>query len=339
MAETSHRFSLKSSSPQKVYPGGTRTDVNADNFPVLSGMGISLLVLHPQGVREPHWHPNAEELTYCIEGRGLMTIFSPGAGHDTLIIEPGTLTFVPRGYLHHIENIGNNPLHMLVCFNHEYPEDINLSSSINIMPNHILAETFKLDLAFFEGLKKIPIPVFISQKGQETKPEIAWMTNRFKFAIEAVHPQVQTHGGWVKMSNSFLFPALEGLSLYSVLLEKGSAREPHWHPNAHELNYLISGAARITLLSANGSVDTFDMVPGDISFLPQGYLHHIENTGSEPSRFAIFFNDSSPNDIGLSGCLGAYSNEILASLFRLPASYFDQLPKYQEDLFIVSGEA
>lgn len=338
MKSSPHLFSFPTVVPHKIYPGGTRTDATKENFPILRGMGLSLLVLQPKGVREPHWHPNANELSYCLEGKALMTIFSPGATHDTLMIEPGTLSFVPMGSIHHIENLGDGPLRMLVCFNHEQPEDINLSSSIAAMPHHILANTFQLDSSFFAGLVENPNPVFISQQEKPAQPQLAWTTNRFKFNLEAVNPQVQTKGGQVRMSNGFLFPTLDGLSMYGVSLEQEGAREPHWHPNAHEFNYLIQGTARITLLSADGSIDTFDMNPGDSSFLPQGYLHHIENTGPEPAQFAIFFNHQNPSDIGISGCLGAYSNEVLASLFKVPVTYFDKLPKYQEDLFVISGE-
>jgi oxalate decarboxylase len=35
--------------------------------------------------------------------------------------------------------------------------------------------------------------------------------------------------------------------------------------------------------------------------------------------------------------MGAYSNEILATIFGVESSYFDSLPKYQEDLLIVAG--
>jgi hypothetical protein len=31
------------------------------------------------GLREPHWHPNANELTYCLTGEALVTIFSNGS--------------------------------------------------------------------------------------------------------------------------------------------------------------------------------------------------------------------------------------------------------------------
>lgn len=334
---STHLFHLDATKPQKDYPGGSRTDATQQELSVLKGMSLSLLKLHPKGVREPHWHPNADELSYCIEGRALMTIFSPGSTHDTFVIEPGSLAFVPMGAMHHIENIGDTPVRMLVCFNHENPEDLNLSSSVAVMPPSILGETFQLDPGFFTKLHDSIEPVFISEKEQPTSIETAWMTNRFKMDVEAEQPRIHTRGGWVKMSNSFLMPSLNGLAMYSLQLEIKGAREPHWHPNAHELNYLMSGQARITLLSPSGHVDTFDMQAGEMSFLPQGYLHHIENIGTDIARFAIFFSHMAPSDIGLSGCLGAYSNEILSSLFKVPVSYFDRLTKYQEDLFIVAG--
>lgn len=334
---SSHHFSLRATRPQNCFPGGSRVDATAHNFPALAGMSLSLLTLNPKSYREPHWHPNADELSYCLSGRGLMTIFSPGAGHDTFLIESGDIAFVPRGCLHHVENIGNAPLSMLICFDNELPEDLNLSSSVGVMSNTTLGATFKQDPSFFSKFKKSAHEVFIGQVEKSSKAEVSYQTNRFKMNIEALNPQVNTAGGWAKMCNASLLPTLEGLAVFSLLLKKEGVREPHWHPNASELNYLISGSVRITLLSPGGSVDTFDMTPGDLSFLPRGYFHHIENTGSEDAHLAVFFNNQSPSDIGLSGCLGAYSNEILASLFGITPAYLDKLPKYQQDLFVVSG--
>ncbi len=337
MGSGGHSFRLNGISPQNVYRGGTRTDVNQSVFPALKGMALSLLILHPEGFREPHWHPNAHELSYCLEGKAIMTIFSPGAGHDTFIIEPGTLAFVPMGYLHHIQNIGSEPLKMLICFNHEEPQEINLSSSIGSMPFHALGATFHSPSSFFEGLNPTVKPIFIGESKQKVPLNLPWQTNRFKMNVQAMHPQVQTQGGWVKITNSLLMPTLEGLTMYSLKLENQGVREPHWHPNAHELNYLIKGKVRIILLSPGEKVEDFEMGPGDMSFLPKGYFHYIENIGKESAQLAVFFNHDVPSDIGLSGCLGAYSNELLAAMFKVPTSYFDALPKYQEDLFVVAG--
>lgn len=333
----SHLFHLNATPPQNIYPNGTRIDINQILFPILRGMSLSLLSLNSNGFREPHWHPNVHELSYCLEGKALITIFSPEARHDTFIIEAGSLAFIPMGYLHHIQNISNDNLKMLLCFSDKNPEEINLSSSIGAMPAQALGTIFNLDATFFEGLQASIKPVFIEKGPTEFSFPLSWQVNRFKKNIEAVNPQIQTKGGSVKLNNQFLMPVLEELTMYSLRLEPKGVREPHWHPNAHELNYLIQGKARIILLSPNGEVEDFEMSAGDISFLPKGYFHYIENIGTDIAHFAIFFNHVLPSDIGISGCLGAYSNELLACLFRLPMSYFDVLPKYQEDLFIGGG--
>jgi hypothetical protein len=44
-----------------------------------------------------------------------------------------------------------------------------------------------------------------------------------------------------------------------------------------------------------------------------------------------------PDDIGLSGAFGAFSNQVLGSIFGLEPKILDVLPKYQEDLFVVAG--
>lgn len=146
---SSHHFKFNASSESIIRPLGKRIDITRHNFPVLSGMSISYLELHPKGFREPHWHPNADELNYCLEGRGLITIFSPGAGHDTFTIEAGAMAFIPMGSIHSIANIGEGPLKMLVCFDHENPEDLNLSSSVSVMPKNALGATFSLPTSFF----------------------------------------------------------------------------------------------------------------------------------------------------------------------------------------------
>jgi oxalate decarboxylase len=54
-------------------------------------------------------------------------------------------------------------------------------------------------------------------------------------------------------------------------------------------------------------------------------------------QFAVFFKHERPEHIGITGVFGAYSNEVLGSVFGLPTKVLDSLPKYQEDLFVVAG--
>lgn len=332
-----HLLQLGSLSPQHKYEAGTRSDATQTQLPVLKGMALSVLTLKPKGVREPHWHPNADELSYCVKGKALMTIFSPHNEHNTFTLEAGEIAFVPRGSLHYLENIGDEDLQLLICFDNELPEDLNISSSVSVMPKTILGDTFQIAPSFFEKISHGVQPAFITKRKESAKPAMPYIPNRYKLNLEDLNPQIENKGGWVKISNDGLLPTLSGLAVYSLKLYPKGAREPHWHPNAAELNYLISGRARITLLSPSGAVDTFDMQAGDLSFMPRGYIHHIETLGDAPARFAVFFSNSNPDDIGISGSLGAFSNEVLGSVFNVEPSYFEALKKYQEDLFIISG--
>jgi hypothetical protein len=49
-----HIFDLDGTKPQFQSAVGSRTIMNADNFPILAGMGAVLLRLQKGGVREPH---------------------------------------------------------------------------------------------------------------------------------------------------------------------------------------------------------------------------------------------------------------------------------------------
>ena len=74
-----------------------------------------------------------------------MTIFSPGAGHDTFTIDAGEIVFVPKGYLHHIENIYEGETKFAIAFNHERPEDIGISGATGSMVDRVLGYTFGVD--------------------------------------------------------------------------------------------------------------------------------------------------------------------------------------------------
>ena len=335
-----HTFNLEAIKPQAVCNGGTRSMANANNFPILKGMAVYTLHLEKGGVREPHWHPNTAELGYCLAGRALMTIFSPGAGHDTFTVEPGEIVFVPRGYIHHIENIHEGDTKFAIAFNHELPEDIGISGSTGAMTETVLAATFGLSSEYFRSFTRSAKDLLITSKSNRVAATTTYQKshNYHKFNLKAFPPTVQSRGGTVSLGNANNFGTLEDLACYLLTLRPKGIREPHWHPNAAELDYVISGRARMTIFSPGDNVDTFEVGPGEIVFIPSAYFHYIENVSpNKDMQFAVFFNHERPEDIGITGVFGAYSNEVLGSVFGLQTKVLDSLPKYQEDLFVVAG--
>jgi oxalate decarboxylase len=53
--------------------------------------------------------------------------------------------------------------------------------------------------------------------------------------------------------------------------------EPHTHPNAAELNYVINGKIRFTVFGPNGEAETSEISQGQVFFVPPGYFHYLEN--------------------------------------------------------------
>ena len=134
----SNSFNLDGAKPQFFSPTGSRTIMTSDNFPILKGMGAVLLRLQKGGTREPHWHPNAAELCLCLTGDVRMTVYSPGASHDTFTVGRGDITFVPSGYVHDVENIGTEEAKLIIVYNNDLPEDLSISGSIGSMSARVL---------------------------------------------------------------------------------------------------------------------------------------------------------------------------------------------------------
>jgi oxalate decarboxylase len=151
--------------------------------------------------------------------------------------------------------------------------------------------------------------------------------SQFKFDLAACPPQVVAKGGTIQEANQSTFPSLSGngLAIYLLTLQPGAVRIPHWHPDASELDYVLSGKARIGLGFPDGEWERFDLDAGQIAVLPQGWFHYIENIGDDVLRMLVIFNNSNPNDLGISEGFQAIPKEVLGLTFGVPAERFEGL--------------
>jgi oxalate decarboxylase len=151
--------------------------------------------------------------------------------------------------------------------------------------------------------------------------------SQFTFNLAACPPQVVAKGGTIQEANQSTFPALSGngLAIYQLTLQPGAVRIPHWHPDASELDYVLSGTARIGLAFPDGEWERFDLEAGQIAVLPQGWFHYIKNVGDEPLSMLVIFNNSAPNDIGISRGFQAIPKKVLGLTFGVPAERFEGL--------------
>src|SRR6201999_3126665 len=86
-------FSLGSGAPARETRGGTVHIADSRNFTVSTTIAAALLTIHPGGMREMHWHPNADEWQYWIKGKGQMTIFNTGPNAVTMDFNAGDIGY------------------------------------------------------------------------------------------------------------------------------------------------------------------------------------------------------------------------------------------------------
>jgi oxalate decarboxylase/phosphoglucose isomerase-like protein (cupin superfamily) len=132
-------FEFERSEPRR-FPGGTLHRVTKREFSALRGLAIQALHLNNGAVREPHVHPNAGQLDYCVSGQARVGIIGPEGHKQSLELRKGDISFVPQGYAHWIENVGAESLHFLVILSDEEPETIELSEMLSGVPKETLAK-------------------------------------------------------------------------------------------------------------------------------------------------------------------------------------------------------
>src|SRR5207237_8844651 len=88
-------------------PGGTVQIADSRNFLANTFVASSLVTLVPGGLRELHWHPNADEWQYYIKGKAQDGVFTAGPKAQTTNFNRGDIGYVKRNNGHYVKNIGN----------------------------------------------------------------------------------------------------------------------------------------------------------------------------------------------------------------------------------------
>ena len=321
-----HVVSLQKQAPRFQGPKGCITHMDAGDLPLMRRLSLRHLSLAFEGARAPHWHANAHELGYCIQGDALITIAGNHAKRDSFVVREGEMFFVPSGAMHSIRNIGAGHAEFVLAFSHERPEDFGFGAAFTVMSNAVLGNTYDLPAAAFARIDRLAgsseIVGISSTGGIE---EQAKHVNPYKYSIEATPPQIESPAGSAHTTKAALWPALRDIAMFSVRITDRGMREPHWHPETAEMGYVRAGQARMTILDPDGSVDTYVIGPGDAYFIPVAYPHHIENIGPGTFHALIFFDRTEPGDVGYRSMINIYPRDLLAAALGMAE---DALPKF-----------
>ncbi|KAF2263684.1 Bicupin, oxalate decarboxylase/oxidase [Lojkania enalia] len=121
--------------------GGKARIVDSTNFPISKTVAAAHLDIEPGALREMHWHPNADEWSFFIQGRARVTIFAAEGNARTFDYQAGDVGIVPRNMGHFIENLSDNePLEVLEIFRADKFQDFSLFQWLGETPQRLVRE-------------------------------------------------------------------------------------------------------------------------------------------------------------------------------------------------------
>ena len=137
-------FHLSDMKPNKVTTGGTVRIADSTNFHVSTTVAAALVTVKPGGMREMHWHPNADEWQYYIKGQARMTVFNTGPQATTADFRPGDIGYVKKSLGHYVENTGSTDLVFMEIFKTDRYEEVSLSDWLAHTPPEMVAATLNI---------------------------------------------------------------------------------------------------------------------------------------------------------------------------------------------------
>jgi oxalate decarboxylase len=138
-------FPLESMPPTRKTAGGEVRVADSRNFKASLTIAAALVTVHPGGLRDMHWHPNADEWQYYIAGQGAMTVFNSGPRAVTQNFKPGDIGYVKKSLGHYIKNTGDTDLKFLEIFRSDRYEDVSLSDWLAHTPRALVAQHLNMD--------------------------------------------------------------------------------------------------------------------------------------------------------------------------------------------------
>jgi oxalate decarboxylase len=147
-------FRMSQMSPTRKARYGEVRIIDSRNFPVSNTIAAAHVVVKPGGLRELHWHQNADEWQYYIEGKGRMTVFFNGGKARTADFNAGDVGYVPKTLGHYIENVGETDLIFLEMFKADRFMDLSLSEWVSNTPPELVIAHLGISRETLEAIPK-----------------------------------------------------------------------------------------------------------------------------------------------------------------------------------------
>jgi oxalate decarboxylase len=316
--------------------GGWARNVTVRELPVATELAGVNMRLEAGGIRELHWHKQAE-WSFMLAGRARITAVDTEGRNFVADVGEGDIWNFPAAIPHSIQGLGGGGCEFLLVFDDgSFDENSTflLTDWFAHTPRSVLAKNVGVPESAFAHIPtdvdrtryifagKVPPPL--------TTDEVASPAGRvpdsYSHRLTAQKP-IRTKGGEVRIVDSRNFPAATTIAAALVDIEPGGMRELHWHPNGDEWQYYVSGKARMTVFAATGTARTFDYQAGDVGYVPFAMGHYIENTGKKPLRFLEMFRSPVYADVSLNQWLALTPPELVEAHLDVDRRTLSKLAK------------
>lgn len=324
------RFSF-ADAHMKMREGGWSREVTQRELPVATTIAGVNMRLTAGGVRELHWHKEAE-WSFMLAGNLRITAVDTDGHNFIADVAPGDLWYFPPGIPHSIQGLPPDGGEFLLAFpNGGFSEDSTfaITDMFAHMPKASLAQNLQVDVTALDSIPKeerfiFKAPLPPSLEADAVRGPQGSGPQNMKFSLMELPPKT-TPGGRVRIADTSNFPISQQIAVAHVEVDPGHMREIHWHPNTDEWQFYVSGRARMTVFAAEGKARTFDYQAGDVGYVPMAMSHFIENTGSEPLRFLELFRAPRFEDVSLAQWMALTPHELVAQHLNLDVAVLDRL--------------
>jgi oxalate decarboxylase len=323
-------------SHKRTQEGGWARQITEQDLPVSTTIAGVNMRLTAGGIRELHWH-TASEWAMMLYGRARITCLDANGKPFVDDVREGDLWFFPTGLPHSIQGLGPDGCEFLLVFDDGAFSEYNtvlLADWTAHTPRSVLAKNLNVPIQALARIPKGELYIFqsvvpttsLDQDRRAAAGNVGLSSQHFAFRLMQMAPTHKTTSGEVRIVDSRVFGVSNSIAAAHVIVHPGGMRELHWHPNADEWQYYITGKARMTVFAAGGDARTMDLQKGDVGYIQQTLPHYIENTGDDDLIFLEMFKSSYYQDVSLNQWLTHLPPALVQAHLRIDAAVMNAIP-------------
>src|SRR6266436_2751426 len=320
---------------KRTYEGGWSREVTVRELPVSKTLAGVNMRLTAGGFRELHWH-TAGEWAIMLYGTARITAIDADGKSFVADVKKNDLWFFPSGIPHSIQGLNPDGCEFMLVFDDgEFSESetVLLSDAMAHLPPEVLAKNFAVDQDAFKNVPREELFIFQTDVPGELEADQKAAAGArgkspkdFAFRTMEMPPTKQTKGGEVRVVDSSNFK-VSTTAMAMVTVHPGGLRELHWHPNADEWQYFISGKGRMTVVATGNKARTMDFQEGDVGYVQKSLLHYVKNTGDTDLVFLEMFKADRFQDFSFSEWLAHTPPELVMAHLDIDKATLDAIPR------------